>query len=421
MSKDQAHNLDIAESKRCMSCKVAQCRTACPIETDIPALLRYVANGEYDKAVEVVGHPFGEICGYVCPHDKACQGSCVFGKRGQAVKIGQVERAAFAVNPYKVERKVRAGSKCDGLKVAVVGGGVSGITLAVKLYEQGADVTIFERDELLSTLKLIPDFRLPREAIQRVLACIEGKFTIVKRDVNFDDIFVRKLYPWQNKQQRSIYKDALQLMTDYHAVYLATGASVLYKLGVEGQQLATPYDEFLRGCSHSGDVVVIGGGNTAMDCARLAKRNGCNVTVAYRRQRDDMPAFTREVDDAYREGVEFSYNVAPVMLVRQGDKLLLTLAKTDSVGRGKLTVTDQTYVVECDTVVSALGSKFDKDNLYGGFYASLIDDSQPHNRYNPRFNLYTGGDTLGASTVANAVADGIKVAHAIIKQYTKSH
>lgn len=399
----------IDESNRCLGCLKPRCVESCPIGNDIPGFLSLVRSGQYDKAVELIGHPFGEICGYVCAHEQQCQGGCILGNRGQAVQMGAVEREVFSQHPYIVERKVRVGSKTSGMKVAVVGGGVSGITLATKLYEQGADVTIFERDELLSTLKLIPDFRLPREAIERVLASINGKFTVVKRDVNFADIFVREAR-----------KDELQLMNDYDAVYLSTGASVLYKLGVEGEDLATPYDEFLRKSNHVGKVVVIGGGNTAMDCARLAKRCGCDVTLAYRRQRDDMPAFAKEIEDAYNENVEFIYNVAPVKLEQNGDKLLLTLAKTVSEGRGKLTVTNETTTVECDTVVAALGSKFDKDNLYGAFYEWLMDLSKPNNPHNPRFNLYVGGDALSASTVANAVADGIKVAHDILRNYTKS-
>ena len=421
MSNNLTQNLDISESKRCLGCKVPHCKQACPVGNDIPSFLRLVAAGEYDKAVQLIGHPFGEICGYVCPHEMQCQGSCVLSKNGQAVQMGEVERAVFEHYPYGVQRKVRVGSKSNGLKVAVVGGGVSGITCAVKLYEQGADVTLFERDELLSTLKLIPDFRLPREAIKRIESAIDGKFTVVKKDVNFEDIFVRKTYPVQSKHQQEQYNNNyLQLTHFYDAVYIATGASVLYGLGVEGQELATPYDEFLKSDCHCGDVVVIGGGNTAMDCARLAKRNGANVTVAYRRTRVDMPAFTREIEAAYSEDVNFCYNLAPVKLARVGSKLQLTLAKTVSEGRGKLTVTDETSVVECDRVVAALGSKFDKDNVYGAFYASLIDEDKPHNPNNPRFNLYVGGDALGASTVANAVADGLKVAHAILKKYTKS-
>ena len=413
---NEIHNDYIAECGRCLHCVKPTCKQGCPLENDVPRFLQLVSDGKTREAVQLLGHPFGEICGFVCPHDTQCQLGCVLSKRGQAVKMGEVERAVFAANPYEIERKVRAGSKSGGLRVAVVGGGVSGITCAVKLYEQGADVTIFERDELLSTLKLIPDFRLPREAIDRVLAAVDGKFTVVKRDVNFEDIFVRKIYPWQNKRQRDKIGESLQLTDSYDAVYVATGASMLYKLGVTGEELATPYDEFLKRKNHRGNVVVIGGGNTAMDCARLAKRNGCKVTVAYRRTREDMPAFSKEITDAEHEGVKFQYNLAPVKLERAGDKLVLTLAKTVSEGRKKLTVTDETTTVECDEVVAALGSRFDNENIYGAFIESLLNPINPHN---PRFNLFVGGDALGASTVVNAVSDGMKAARAIIKQYTK--
>ena len=416
MNNSKDNNAYIAECNRCLHCAKPTCREHCPVGNDVPRFLQLVSDGNLHEAVQVVGHPFGEICGFVCPHDACCQGGCVLGRRGQAVKMGEVERTVFAANPYKVERKIRAGSKSSGLKVAVVGGGVSGITCAVKLYEQGAEVTVFERDELLSTLKLIPDFRLPRKAIDRVLSEVDGKFTVVKKDVNFEDVFVRKHYPWQTKVQKNKIGESLQLTDSYDAVYIATGASLPYTLGVIGQELATPYDDFLRSDKHSGRVVVVGGGNTAMDCARLAKRAGCNVTVAYRRTREDMPAFNKEIDDALSDGVDFRYNLAPVSLQKVGDKLQLTLAKTFSEGRGKLTVTDDTTVIECDEVVAALGSKFDKERLYGAFYESLMNPLNPHN---PRFNLFVGGDALGASTVANAVADGLKAAHAIIKYYTK--
>ena len=405
----------IVESSRCLHCVKPSCASACPLNNDVPRFLQLASEGKFFEAVQLIGHPFGEICGFVCPHDAHCRGGCVLGRRGQAVNIGEVERDVFQRFPYQIERKVRLGSKGGGLKVAVVGGGVSGITCAVKLYEQGADVTIFERDELLSTLRLIPDFRLPREAIDRVLQSIDGQFNVVKKDVNFEDIFVTKRYAWQTKVQRERYKDALQLTDTYDAVYIAVGASKIYKLGVEGEELATPYDVFLKRDGHSGKVIVIGGGNTAMDCSRVAKRSGCDTTVVYRRTRSDMPAFNKEIEDAISDGVKFEYNLAPVKLERVDGKLILTLAKTVSEGRGKLTVTNDVTVVECDAVVAALGSKFDREKIYGSLpYIRDVD-----NPYHPKNKIYVGGDAISPSTVANAVADGLRAAHAIIKQYTK--
>ena len=378
----------LSESNRCLHCIKPMCRVACPVGNNIPTFLQYVKNCELDKAVEIIGHPFGEVCGYVCPHQLQCQGGCVLSKRGQAVQMGAVERAVFAEHPYKIERK---GDKLNGCKIAVVGGGVSGITFAVKTYEQGADVTVYEKDELLSTLKLLPSFRLPKETIKRIETAIYGKFDVVNKTVSAQDL--------------------IELQQSYDIVYLATGASVPYGLGIDGEQLATPYDKFLKGKSPNGKIVVIGGGNTAMDCARLAKRNGCNVTVAYRRQREDMPAFAKEVEAAENEGVNFNYNLAPVKLEQKDGKLQLTFAKTVSEGRGKLTVTEQTSVVQCDTVVSALGSKFD-NSIFGDLQVS---DDVTH----PLSNVYVGGDATGGKIVAKAVDNALKTAKTIIENTCK--
>lgn len=388
MDSNESNKQYIDESKRCLNCPTPRCKQACPIGNDIPTFLQYVRDGEYDKAVEVIGHPFGEICGYVCAHEQQCHGGCVLCKKGQAVQMGAVERAVFAERFYSVERQT---DQLNGRKFAVIGGGVSGITFAVKAYEQGADVTIYEKDELLSTVKLIPDFRLPRETIARVEREIDGKFTVIKKQVCANEL--------------------AKLSREFDIVYLATGASILYNLGVDGENLATPYDVFLKKSDHSGNVVVIGGGNTAMDCARLAKRCGCDVTVAYRRTREDMPAFAKEIVDAEREGVKFVYNVAPVCVSPKDGKLLLVVAKTVSEGRGKLTVTEDTTIIECDTVVSALGSGFDK-SIYNSF--AISDDAR-----HPLPNVYVGGDAVGGKIVAKAVADALQTFKLISENTTK--
>lgn len=389
MSNNIDPQFDMSESNRCLGCKVARCREHCPIGNDIPQFLQLVKLGKYEQAVDIIGHPFGEICGYVCPQDIQCQGGCVLGVKGNAVQMGRVERAVFAQNPYPIRRK---SDLLSNIKVAVVGGGVAGITLATKLYEQGAEITVFERDTLLSTLKLIPSFRLPNETLQRIECQIDGKFTIVKQDVDSQQL--------------------VELQQRFDVVYLSIGTGVLYNLGIDGEQFATPYSDFLRSNLHFDKVVVIGGGNTAMDCARLAKHNGCNVSVAYRRQRGDMPAFQKEIDAAEQDGVELVYNVAPVKLEKSDGKLLLTIAKTVSEGRGKLTVTDETHQIACDCVVSALGSKFDS-----AIYQNMqIREDVKH----PLPNVYAGGDAVGGKTVAQAVADGLTVAREIISKYTKS-
>lgn len=374
----------INECMRCLSCAKPRCQAVCPVNNDIPSFLRLVKGGQYSQAVSLIGHPFGEICGYVCPHESQCQGGCVLSQRGQAVRVSDIEKAVFATNPFNVER---SSDTLSNVKIAVVGGGVAGVTFAVATYMAGADVVIYERNTLLSTLKSIPEFRLPREAIRRVEESINGKIDVVRKDISLDDL--------------------VELRRDFDVVYVACGCSKAYTLGVSGEEYAVSYNDCLSGKAF-GNVLVVGGGNTAIDCARFAKRRGCNVTVVYRRAEKDMPAFCNEIANAKSDGVKFIFNSAPTRLEKRGNKLILSVAKTISNGRGKLELTDDITEMVCDEVVSAIGSKFD-DSILGQAY-NVGDNGQVFD------NIYIGGDAKGGSLVAQAVSDALKTAKSIIEE-----
>lgn len=376
------------EYNRCLSCAKPSCKSACPVNNDIPQFLRLVKQGDYAAAVGIIGHPFGEICGYVCPHDKQCQGGCVLNKRGAPVKVGEVERDVFALNPYKVERTSNA---LDGMKIAVVGGGVCGVTFAVKTYERGADVTVYEGDKLLSTLRLIPPFRLPVDAIERVETALNGKINVVNKTVDGEHL--------------------RRLERDYDVVLVSVGASVNYGLGVDGAELAIDCKDCLQGNFTGKNVVIVGGGNSAMDCARLINSRGGRATVAYRRTVNDMPAFAKEIEQAMRENVKFICNVAPVKLERANGCLALLLAKTVSEGRGKLTITDELSTLTCDCVVTAIGSGFD-DSVLGG-------RGKNTENYHQFGNVFLGGDAKRGKLVADAVADGLRIADLITENKGK--
>ena len=367
---------------RCLHCAKPSCATACPIGNDIPEFLHLASCGKYGDATKLIGHPFGEVCGYVCPHEQYCRGGCVLSKKGLGVFMGAVEREVFAANPYRIER---VGNAARGKRVAVVGAGVSGLTFASKLYEQGADVTVFEANGYLSTLRLIPSFRLPERALDAIEKQAKDKFCTVEQKVDG--------------------KSLASIQAQFDAAYIAAGTAKEYSLGVEGENFATPYSVFLKKSSVVGGkrVVVLGGGNTAMDCARLAVRNGADVTVAYRRQKQDMPAFDAEVRGAEEEGVKFVFNVAPAMLRRTSNGLVLTVAQTVSQGRERLTVTDVTSDMECAFVVSALGACADKE---------LAQAAE-------RLKLLSGGDFAGGKTVAQAVADGLRAARKTIENFNR--
>ncbi len=369
-----------AQLMRCLQCKNPGCSAACPLGNDIPTIVRLVREGKFAMAVQVVGHPFGGVCGYVCPHENQCQGGCVLAKRGQAVPTGEAEATAFTNSPYVVARR---DDKLAGRRVAVVGGGVSGITFAVKCYESGADVTVYESNMLLSTLYGIPEFRLPHRLLDDIV-----------RSVEQSDIRVEHKYVCQ--------ADIAAMQNDNDIVYLAVGRTVCRALGVTDEEYATTADKFLHEAMLPRDVIVVGGGNTAMDCARLNARLGGKTMIAYRRAMADMPCYAKEVQAAADDGVMFETNLAPVMVDKQADgRLSVTFARTNSEGRGRLSVTDELHTFSCDCLVVAAGNMLD-GNVYAQDKTVPVD-----NCGNVDGNLYAGGDCAGGSLVVEAVKAAI--------------
>lgn len=376
---------------RCLQCKNPGCSAACPIGNDIPTIVRLVREGKFAMAVQVVGHPFGGVCGYVCPHEIQCQGGCVLAKRGQAVPTGEAEATAFTNSPYVVSRR---DDKLAGRRVAVVGGGVSGITFAVKCYESGADVTVYESNSLLSTLYGIPEFRLPHRLLDDIV-----------RSVEQSDIRVEHKYVCQ--------ADIAAMQKKNDIVYLAVGKTVCRALGVTGEEYATTADKFLHEAMLPRDVIVVGGGNTAMDCARLNARLGGKTMIAYRRAMADMPCYAKEVQAAADDGVMFETNLAPVMVDKQADgRLSVTFARTNSEGRGRLYVTDELHTFSCDCLVVAAGNMLD-GNVYSQDKTVPVD-----NCGNASGNLYAGGDCTGGSLVVEAVKAAISAYNGVVERYT---
>lgn len=375
---------------RCLQCKNPGCSAACPLGNDIPTIVRLVREGKFAMAVQVVGHPFGGVCGYVCPHENQCHGGCVLAKRGQAVPTGEAEATAFTNSPYVVARR---DDKLAGRRVAVVGGGVSGITFAVKCYESGADVTVYESNMLLSTLYGIPEFRLPHRLLDDIV-----------RSVEQSDIRVEHKYVCQ--------ADIAAMQNDNDIVYLAVGRTVCRALGVTGEEYATTADKFLHEAMLPRDVIVVGGGNTAMDCARLNARLGGKTMIAYRRAMADMPCYAKEVQAAADDGVMFETNLAPVMVDKQADgRLSVTFARTNSEGRGRLSVTDELHTFSCDCLVVAAGNMLD-GNVYAQDKTVPVD-----NCGNVDGNLYAGGDCAGGSLVVEAVNAAICAYGGVVERY----
>lgn len=304
----------IDEAKRCLRCKVPQCRKGCPIENNIPDFIHELSKGNMGEAMAVLHEKTNlpAICGRVCPHEKQCEGHCVLGKKGNPVRVGKLESfiASFDYDMQLTHERIP--EKTRG-KVAVIGSGPAGLTVAGDLARQGFHVTIFEGQPELGGVLMygIPEYRLPKAVVRGEIQKIES----------LGVRFVKNCLvgtPESGVTVDSLFADG------YDAIFMGTGTALPQNLDIPGAKLRriTQSTDFLHNVNayvegvlpydmvplRNGDrVAVIGGGNVAMDAARTARRLGGDVTVIYRRTQAEMPAIPSEYEDAVREGVKFMW------------------------------------------------------------------------------------------------------------------
>jgi glutamate synthase (NADPH/NADH) small chain len=357
----------IAEAKRCLACPKAVCIPGCPVNVDIPGFLKYVSEGDFVSAVDLIKqtNALPAITGRVCPQEDQCEGVCTLSKRFEPVAIGRLERFVADWEASAGEAKQPAPRPVTGKKVAVVGSGPAGLTVAADLARMGHKVTIFEAlHEAGGVLSYgIPEFRLPK--------------SIVKREVDYVcslGVEVR----WDFVVGSSATID--ELLTEYDAVFLGTGAGLPWFLNIPGENLggiyssneyltrvnlmkAYRYPEYDTPVARGKRVIVIGGGNTAMDAARTALRLGAsNSIIVYRRSRDELPARIEEVEHAEQEGVEFQLLTSPVAFYGGNGRVLELeclrneLGEPDSSGRRRpVAVEGSNFRIPADVVVVAIG------------------------------------------------------------------
>jgi len=392
--------------------KTPPCNAACPAGEDIVMYLQLTAQGRYAEAWETIvrENPFPGVCGRVCPHP--CESECNREHLGGAIAIHCQERfladyaAAHDLGLPMPDVPQR------GEHVAVVGAGPAGLSCAYHLRRMGYQVTVFDAgDKPGGMMRLIPEYRLPKEVLEREIAAIVATGVEVKTgvrlgvDVSLDDL------------------------KDYAAVFLAVGQSRSRRLGVPGEEAADvlPGIDFLARVARGqrvglGEkVAVIGGGNTAMDAARTARRLGADVTIFYRRSRAEMPAIDEEVNEALDEGVRIEFLRAPVAVLTENGHvrgLRLTemeLGAPDESGRRRpMPVAGSEYDVACDTVIPALGQVADLSFLDAEVKSErgrIITDEKAATTRPP---IFAGGDVAtGFGTVTAAVGSGKRAALAI--------
>ena len=404
----------------CLNCKVKPCsQKGCPLNNNIPDFIQALKKEKYLEAYKILSETtvLPGVCGRICPHEKQCQGSCVRGIKGEPVSIGELEAYVFD----KVHELGYNLSDCyekkekTNKKVAIIGGGPAGLTCAGFLAKEGINVTIYDKYDYLGGLLVfgIPEFRLPKEIVKTTVKDILDLGIEVKYNKELGKDFELK-----------------DIENQYDAIFLSIGANVSSKMGVEGEELKGVYggNELLEYNLHpeytNKKVIVVGGGNVAMDCARTINKLGAKeVTVVYRRAEEQMPAERKEILDAKNEGIKFAFQNNIVKIIGQDKVEKVELIKTDLIkkeGESRLVpvnIENSNYQVDVDYIVMALGAKpqeYVKDlglklNKWGN-----IEVNDEYKTSNPK--IYSGGDLAGMKgTVAWAAKSGRETAKNIIK------
>jgi glutamate synthase (NADPH) small chain len=422
------------QARRCIQCPRPSCMEGCPLSNRIPEWLALTAEGHFLEAAEVSRSTSNlpEVCSRVCPQERLCEGNCILNGRSEPVSIGAIERF---INEYALahEAFTSLGAPPNGFKVAVIGSGPGGLTCADELSRRGYAVTVFEAQSLPGGLLVngIPAFKLDKTVVARRLQLLE------KRGVKFR-VGVRIGY------ELSLW----ELRKEFDAVFLAIGAHQAKGLGVPGAELSGVFQAlpFLiqKNVNIQLDVpqievagkrvVVLGGGDTAMDCLRSAIRSGAKDTLCiYRRDFANMPGSRKEYANALEEGARFLFQTNPIEVV--GNKrgrvvkvrcLQMELGEPDASGRRKpRAVPGSEFAVPADVVLVAYG--FDPVPFPEGSDMSQLDVNSwgavvvDENQMTNLPGVYAGGDLVrGPSLVAHAVRDARKAAGAIDRRLSES-
>lgn len=424
------YDMAVNEARRCLNCKNKPCVGACPVQIDIPAFIERVAEEDMEGAFDVLSQSTSlpAVCGRVCPQETQCEGKCVRGIKGEPVGIGRLERF---VADYHREHCSDAPvmPEPNGHKVAVIGAGPSGLTVAGDLAKMGYKVTIFEALHLAGGVLVygIPEFRLPKAIVQKEIDNLKAIGVDIETNMVIGKVLtIDEIFEMGNE-----------------AIFVGSGAGLPRFMNIPGESLKGVYsaNEFLTRINlmkayqdgsktpiqHARKVAVVGGGNVAMDAARSAKRLGAEeVYIVYRRSMDELPARKEEVEHAEEEGIIFKTlnNLVEILGNDQGMVngmrcIEMELGEPDESGRRRpVEKPGSEFVLDVDCAIMAIGTspnpliRSTTPGLEANNRGCLItkDDSG----LTTRDNVYAGGDAVtGAATVILAMGAGKAAAKAI--------
>ncbi|WP_125144140.1 NADPH-dependent glutamate synthase [Clostridium transplantifaecale] len=414
----------MAEAERCLNCKNAKCIAGCPVSIDIPAFIQEVKNGEIEGAARVIARASAlpAVCGRVCPQETQCEGLCIRGIKGEPVSIGKLER--FVADWSREHGFVpEAPEKTNGKKVAVIGSGPCGLTCAGDLAKLGYEVTIFEAlHEAGGVLTYgIPEFRLPKaDVVQPEIDNVKKLGVRIETNVVIG---------------KSVTIDELMEEEGFKAVFIGSGAGLPKFMGIPGENAngvfsANEYltrsnlmkafrDDYDTPLMIGKNVVVVGGGNVAMDAARTALRLGAEVHIVYRRSEKELPARAEEVHHAKEEGIKFDLLTNPVEILTDDNGWVsgiicrrMELGEPDESGRRRpVEQAGSDFRIDADTVIMALGTSPNPlisattEGLSVNRWKCIIADEKDGKT--TKEGVYAGGDAVtGAATVILAMEAG---------------
>jgi len=412
------------ESSRCLFCYDAPCVKACPTHIDIPLFIKQIQTKNTEGAAQTIfdANWLGNACGIVCPTGVLCEGACVFNLQNvPPIQIGRLQNFATNTTINSGKDLFKAG-KSNGKKIAIIGAGPAGVACACELRTVGYDVTIYEAKDKPSGLAVhgIAPYKITNEEVLKEINYLQNQ-------LGFEILYKS---PITSKEQ------VKNLEKEFDAIFLGVGLGKTGELQIDGEDKkgvvgAVEFIEELRSKQHNtkvpAKVVILGGGNTAMDAASEAARMGARKTVlAYRNSKEKMKAYGFEYDLAISAGVDSLFNVSPIGIVGKNKVEGVKFAKTEMV-EGKLqTNLNNVFIVRCDMVIKATGQA-----KQGTFYQSIdnlkVDDKtrllvnvETYQTSNPKY--FAGGDAInGGAEVVNAAYDGKMAALGMHQWLTKNN
>ena len=410
--------MDLEEVKKqaeyCLNCKNKACQTGCPLQNDIPNFIKCVKDEKFEEAFKILSETtiFEPICGRICPHKSQCEGSCIRGIKGESVHIGELEATVGDYMLEHINLQVTEADE-DSKKVAIIGSGPAGLACSYYLSTKGFRVDVYEKHDKLGGLLRhgIPEFRLEKEILDKWLE----KYILNKNVTAFTNMEFGKDISLE------------QLKNDYDAVVLAFGANISNKMNIEGEE-----KEFVLGGNElleyrnmpnfkDKKVIVIGGGNVAMDTSRTIKRLGAkDVKVVYRRAEKQMPAERKEIEDAKKERIEFLFQTNVIKVLDNKVECVKTelIKKEGETREYPVNIEGSNFFMDADFVIMAVGSSTDKDLIEKiGIQTNKWGCIEVDENYRTSDKkVFAIGDLAGnKQTVAWAARSGFDCAKSIIK------